>query len=204
MFLDQHYQQTDLPAGHSCGILDRSDSSQPWTPSGLHYFAGVLPNGISLIWGPWKGPMQEMTTLLDAQVCAKLEQSAEEAGVDFCACSQSSNLLSARLYPMNEACATEMETESQRPLDSLMSRFRLLAKDTFGEAVKIWSTLNHRCNMRLGAQKLERAFVVQLLIFNIRSIFSRDQITEEQEKADLFLRISLEDYLSKIRGCHGN
>eukprot|EP00960_Hanusia_phi_P058610 763932-Hanusia_phi.AAC.5 len=197
MMLERHFQETDLQGGQRHAAADGSDLLALCTASrqpGLNYYAGVFPNGTAMLWGPWMNPADGMATDLRAQVCDKFSNIKEETGVNYCAYVGRTHPAGACYRHYDEAQTVYDQDQS----DSLLSSLRLFLQGTLEEAVRVWTMVNDRCNHRLGQQKLEKMFTLQLLFFNIRTILSRSQVVEQQEGQDSFIKVSVEEYLSKV------
>ena len=88
-------------------------------------------------------------------------------------------------------------TQLERRFNALMSRYRVVVENIFGEAVKSFGILTHRHNMRLGCMQVGKVFPLAMLFYNLHSMFYGNQTSAYFETKKMLVDVTVEEYLGK-------
>eukprot|EP00961_Rhodomonas_salina_P265307 3586361-Rhodomonas_salina.1 len=206
MFLDGHFQPTCRPGGDGCKNLNLKDYQTFAGKERLHglkYQGGVLPNGIALIWGPWRGTEHDATMMREAKILEEMREVCEDLGIDYCIFGDSAYPLHRFMQRVLKPVPGGELTQLERRFNALMSRYRVVVENIFGEAVKYFGILTHRHNMRLGSMQVGKVFPLAMLFYNLRSMFYGNQTSAYFETEKMLMDVTVEEYLGKAEWVAG-
>ena len=196
-FFDGHFQGTCRPGGdanRSLTLWDFQTFSGKEHMHGLKFQAGVMPNGIAVCWGPWRGTQHDATMFAKTGVLEQLEEVSGELGEDFAGFGDSAyslNRFMARiLKPLPEQSLTRLE----RRYNALMARFRIVIEQLFAQADGYWGLLRHPANHRLGSQAVGKLFPLGMLFLNVHTLFYGNQTANYFETERMLLEVDVEEY----------
>ena len=199
MFVDGHFQPTCRPGGLGCINLNLEDFQTFAGKERLHglkYQAAVMPNGLALVWGPWRGVFHDATMFARSGILEDLEQIAEELGEDFSCFGDSAYPLNRFVQRILKGPATgEGLTAWERRYNALMARFRIIIENVFSVCDQYWGILRDRKNLRLGSMAVGKLFPLAVLLYNIRTILYGNNIVSYMGE-EVLMRVSLREYLS--------
>jgi hypothetical protein len=192
-------QVTCRPGGDACkglNLWDYQTFAGKERLHGLKYQGAVMPNGIVLVWGPWRGTEHDAGNLYESRLLDMLREAAEELGRDFTVFGDSA-------YPLHRFCqhilkpaANQSLTRLQRRYNALMARFRIVIEQVFAETSKYWACLTHHHNLRLGSQQVGKMFPLGVFFLNLHSLLYGNQTAAYYEADRILLEMSIEDYIS--------
>ena len=195
---DGHFVATCRPGGDGCvnvNLWDHQTFAGKERLHGLKYQACVLPNGMSVVWGPWRGTEHDATMFYETRTLDVLADVLEETGEEFCGFGDSAYPIHRHMHRILKPAAEQSLTRLERRYNALMARYRVVIEDVFGEAHKYFAALTHRHNMRLGSQRCGQMFPVSMLFFNLRTIFYGNQTASYFEGENMLLELTVEEYL---------
>ena len=200
-FFDGHFQPTTRPGGQGCVNMNLEDFQTfagKERMHGLKYQSAVLPNGLALVWGPWRGVFHDSTMFSRSGVLQDLEDISRELGQDFIAFGDSAYPLNRYMQRILKGPATgEGLTAWERRYNALMARFRIIVENVFAVCEQSWGILRDRHNLRLGNQAVGKLFPLAILFYNIRTILYGNNIVSYMGE-DVLMDITLSEYLSFI------
>jgi len=158
----------------------------------------VLPNGIALCWGPWRGSTHDATMLLESGLLEDLSQASEDLGLRYSAFADSAYPRSAFVQRVERPDPGGNLTQTERRYNALMSRFRIVIENAFGETTNYFNNLTHRHNLRLGSQQVGKMFPIAILLFNLHTILYGNQTAAYFETEDVLISMTVNNYLSKM------
>jgi len=201
-FIDGHFQPTCRPGGEACVNLNLEDFQTFAGKERLHglkYQAAVLPNGMALVWGPWRGVFHDATMFARSGILGDMEEIAVDQGQDFCGFGDSAYPLHRFLHRILKGPATgEGLTAWERRYNALMARFRIIVENVFAVCEQYWGILRDRKNLRLGNMCVSKIFPLAILFYNIRTILYGNNIVGYMGE-NVLMDLSLEEYLAVAR-----
>lgn len=195
---DGHLVATCRPGGDACvglNMWDFQTFAGKERLHGLKYQACVLPNGLCVVWGPWRGTAADAAMFYETGALDALAQAQEELGETYCGFGDSAYPIHRHMQRILKAPPEGSLTRLQRRYNALMARFRVLIEDVFGEAHNYFASLTHRHNMRLGSQRCGQMFPVSMLFYNLRTLLYGNQAASYYEGEKMLLEVTVEEYL---------
>ncbi len=198
MFVDGHFQPTARPGGDGCvnlNLMDYQTFAGKERLHGLKYQGAVLPNGMALVWGPWRGVFHDATMFALSGLLQDLEDISVEQGADYSAFGDSAYPLHRYMQRILKGPATgEGLSADQRRYNALMARFRIVIENVFAVCEQYWGVLRDRKNMRLGSMCVGKLFPLAILFYNVRTILYGNNLVMYMGQ-DLLMGLSVREYL---------
>jgi hypothetical protein len=195
---DGHFVATCRPGGDGCknlNLWDHQTFAGKERLHGLKYQACVLPNGMTCVWGPWRGTEHDATMFYETGVLDSFAHVMEETGELFIGFGDSAYPIHRHMQRILKSSEHTALTRLDRRYNALMARFRVMIEDVFGEAHKYFATLTHRHNIRLGSQRCGQMFPVAMFFFNLHTLLYGNQAASYYEGESMLLSISIEEYI---------
>eukprot|EP00287_Rhodomonas_sp_CCMP768_P020585 CAMPEP_0202827442 /NCGR_PEP_ID=MMETSP1389-20130828/14269_1 /ASSEMBLY_ACC=CAM_ASM_000865 /TAXON_ID=302021 /ORGANISM="Rhodomonas sp., Strain CCMP768" /LENGTH=422 /DNA_ID=CAMNT_0049500835 /DNA_START=20 /DNA_END=1288 /DNA_ORIENTATION=+ len=197
-FFDGHFDPTARPSGDGAihpTLKDYQTYSFLHSAHGFMYQAAILPNGMSLCWGPYLGKDHDAKTYLWTDILTDLMNIAEELNRVFSLFADSAYPRSRFMQVILKANPGGQLSRAERRYNVLMQRFRIVIENLFSEVTTYWHTLQLATNKKIGKQDIARMFPCCVWLHNVRTIFAGNQ-TSAYFGHDLIAQESLEQYLS--------
>eukprot|EP00960_Hanusia_phi_P064676 765869-Hanusia_phi.AAC.1 len=205
MFLDGHFDPTCRPGGEGCVNMNLNDYETFAGKERLHglkYQGAILPNGMALCWGPWLGTVHDATMLMQSGLLEQLSAASDQLGRQYCAFSDSAYPASCFIEKIQKPVPGGQLSRLQRQYNALMSRFRIVIENTFGEATNYFSAVRDRYNKKMGSQQVGKMFPIVMFFYNLHTIFYGNQITAYMESEAFVSPITVAAYLAKADDDH--
>jgi len=132
---DGHFVATCRPGGDGCkglNLWDHQTFAGKERLHGLKYQACVLPNGMTCVWGPWRGTEHDATMFYQTGALEVFESVMEETGAVYMGFGDSAYPIHRHMQRILKAPAEGSLTRLERRYNALMARFRVMIEDVFG------------------------------------------------------------------------
>jgi hypothetical protein len=195
---DGHFQETCRPGGDAnkhLTLWDYQTFAGKEHAHGLKFQAGVMPNGMALVWGPWRGTQHDATMFDQTGVLQGIEECSEELGEDFSGYGDSAYPLNRFMARILKPAPEQSLTRLERRYNALMARFRIVIEQLFAETTGYWGLLLHPKNHRLGSQAVGKLFPLGLFFLNIHTLFYGNQTSNYFASERMLLEIEVEEFI---------
>ena len=196
---DGHFQPTCRPGGDACVYVNLKDYQTFAGKERLHgvkYQCAVMPNGMAMVWGPWRGTVHDATAFYQTGVLDALGEVADELGRDYIGFGDSAYPLHRFMqHILKPHSVDEPLTRLQRRYNALMARFRIVVENIFAECVQCFGFLRDRHNLRLGSMQVGKLFPVGIFLYNVRALLYGCQTATYFGQEECLLSMSVEEYI---------
>jgi hypothetical protein len=197
--VDGHFQEVCRPGGLGNvfgNMLDQVELyNGHYAAHGLKWCVLLLPNGMSVVAGPYPGRESDIGCLKESGFLEVLRAYRDGGGESLCIFGDAAYvcpnpfIVAAIKKPANGV----MNIDS-RSFNAFMSRLKIPIEQVFGNFDQKFGFISYRKNLKVNLQSVGKYFKVAMFVFNCLSLTQGNQ-SMTQSGFNQTLRLSVRDYM---------